>query len=136
MGRGKYCSRLCSDKASIGRRNSPKTEWKKGMTPSFYKGWRYQQSRKNGNKYILLHKPHYEGSGKSGYIREHRYVMEQHLGRKLLKKEVVHHVDGNTLNNKIENLTVMDKKEHDRMNVKLNVHKRWTRLEVLPLCPQ
>jgi hypothetical protein len=41
---------------------------------------------------------------KSGYIAEHRLVMEQHLGRLLSPKEVVHHIDGDPSNNAIENL--------------------------------
>lgn len=38
------------------------------------------------------------------YILEHRYLMEQHLGRYLEPGEVVHHIDGNPSNNAIENL--------------------------------
>ncbi|MEA3384967.1 MAG: HNH endonuclease [Thermodesulfobacteriota bacterium] len=34
----------------------------------------------------------------------HRWIMEQHLGRKLLPTETIHHVDENKLNNKIDNL--------------------------------
>lgn len=41
---------------------------------------------------------------KSGYISEHRLVMSEYLGRPLAKKEVVHHRDGNGLNNDISNL--------------------------------
>jgi hypothetical protein len=37
-------------------------------------------------------------------VPEHRLVMEQSLGRKLLDRETVHHRDGNRLNNAIENL--------------------------------
>ena len=44
-----------------------------------------------------------------GYRRifEHRYVMEQHLGRLLDDSEVVHHRDGNRLNNELSNLEVL-----------------------------
>ena len=37
-------------------------------------------------------------------IREHRMVMELHLGRALDKKEVVHHISGDRTDNRIENL--------------------------------
>ena len=41
-------------------------------------------------------------------VREHRAIMERHLGRKLEPWEIVHHKDGDTLNNAISNLEVMD----------------------------
>jgi len=49
-------------------------------------------------------------NGKSIY--EHRYFIEQQLKRKLLRKEHVHHKDGNGLNNKLNNLEVLDIKKH------------------------
>ena len=62
----------------------------------------------NGYKIILL--PNGE------HIKEHRYVMEQHIGRKLSEKEIVHHKDGNKLNNNIDNLEVMSASEHSTLH--------------------
>jgi hypothetical protein len=42
----------------------------------------------------------------AGEVLEHRYVMEQLLGRSLTASEVVHHKDGNRSNNDISNLEV------------------------------
>jgi hypothetical protein len=47
-------------------------------------------------------------------IDEHRYVMEQYLGRPLSRYEVVHHKDGNKRNNDINNLEVMDLSQHSK----------------------
>jgi hypothetical protein len=39
-----------------------------------------------------------------GWLSEHRYVMEQYLGRKLLPNEDIYHINNNLSDNKIENL--------------------------------
>ena len=42
----------------------------------------------------------------------HRRLMEDYLGRKLLSKELIHHKDGDTLNNNLSNLILTTRKEH------------------------
>ena len=41
-----------------------------------------------------------------------RYIMEKHLGRKLLPSEDVHHIDEDVTNNDISNLSIIDHVKH------------------------
>jgi hypothetical protein len=47
-------------------------------------------------------------------VYEHRHVMELSLGRKLLRTEHVHHVNGDKTDNRIENLITFSGSEHHR----------------------
>lgn len=75
----------------IGKTSINSARWKGGKTDS-------------GHGYILVYKPDHPNAINNKYVREHRLVMEKHIGRLLKKTEVVHHIDGNTKNNKISNL--------------------------------
>ena len=41
-------------------------------------------------------------------VKEHRYVYEQHYGIKLLPHQNIHHINGDRLDNRIENLELWD----------------------------
>jgi len=62
----------------------------------------------------------------NGYVRsgvdfkyEHRKVMEEALGRKLLRSEQVHHINGDITDNRIWNLVVVSQREHNAITAGL-----------------
>ena len=79
---------------------------------------------KDANGYILIMKKEHPFSSKSGYIAEHRLVMEKYLGRYLTKEEIVHHINGIVTDNRIENLELFSRSTHMKLHYnKGSIHK-------------
>ena len=55
---------------------------------------------------------------------EHRIVMERLIGRFLNESEVVHHINHNRSDNRIENLKLMKRSDHCSFHMKLRALER------------
>src|ERR1700693_2229513 len=120
-GKSQYCS---VEHASLERTkklmdSGIKTRFKKGQKTWNKIGFQFTRARKDGKYYKLIHAPEHPFSTSKGYVREHRLVMEAKLGRYLQKDEIVHHIDGNTLNNDINNFELTNVSEHTTFHLKL-----------------
>lgn len=88
---------------------------KKRGTPSWNAGKRIDQSqRKIGNTYlnhhgyleIYLGEDSKKYGRKDGYVLLHRKIAQDKIDRKLKSSEIIHHIDGDKLNNNPENLLI------------------------------
>ena len=98
---------------------------RRGKDASHWKGGR----RRLSTGYIHIYAPDHPNSPKSGYVMEHRLVMEEHLGRHLKPGEVVHHLNDIKDDNRIENLHVMRMGEHTTHHARLKREARQLRKE-------
>lgn len=76
--------------------------------------------------YVLLKMNNHPDANRSGYVREHRLVMEKKLGRRLLRSEVVHHMDGLNNNNHPDNLELFQDNAAHLASTLLGKCPKWT----------
>lgn len=91
--------KLCS---SCGKKNRFKKGENTGKENGNWKGGRVII-----NGYVWIY-----DQEKQRYKQEHRLVMEKHLGRRLKNTEIVHHINEDKQDNRIENLQIVTRKEH------------------------
>lgn len=87
------CSRECYYKRfkNIVKKGSESHNWNGGKI-------------KTSSGYIIIYNKKHPRANKSGYVFEHLLVMEDKLKRVIKKEEVVHHINGDKTDNRIENL--------------------------------
>lgn len=90
--------------------NKGKKTWTKELNPR-WKGGIYRTK----NAYVFILSPSHPRANKRGYVGEHILVAESSLGRRLLKNEIVHHINEIKNDNRPENLLVFNNAaEHKR----------------------
>lgn len=109
---GKTFCRSCQSRNNI-KIAHKKGPWNKGkyIPPEKRKGKSYITS--DGYRAIFQYK--YDRryhSQWANYRKEHLVVMENHLGRQLKKEEIIHHIDGDKINNDISNLWLTSSENH------------------------
>ena len=72
----------------------------------------------NNCGYVYLKKPSHPKANKDGYVSEHVFVWMNYWKKDIPLNYMVHHKDGNRQNNKIENLLLVDHRDHT------NIHKK------------
>lgn len=124
----RYCSRACSNKAPDRMTQSVRSKISKGVRgpnhPGFKGGWK-SRGGKGGKEYFFTWVPRSERpknptTNKRGYTHRSHYVWNKsHPDDPVLPGQMVHHINGDSLDDRPENLCkVQTQREHMKHHAK------------------
>lgn len=140
-----YCHCGCGEKTKISKNTIPKCEAIRGKPNKFLRGHHnilnHPHNWNNGRKidaygYILVLKRSHHRANIMGYVFEHILIAEKALGKPILEKTDIHHIDGNKSNNCNTNLVIcQDRGYHHFLHRRQRAlqacgHANWKRCNV------
>ncbi len=118
--RKKFCSHSCraSYYVCLNLLGKPPTEKQRHTFDKWNSEHKREKSlRWKGGRYTKSGYPYI--NSKTGPVLEHRLVAKEILGRELTRKDVVHHIDGDKLNNAKDNLWIGNQSDHIKLHQSL-----------------
>lgn len=106
----RYCSRPCAWANNGGHNRKPETWWVNAKGYLEGKIWLDEHTQIR--------------------VKKHRWLMEKHLGRKLLPTEDVHHKDENKLNNDMKNLELISHGAHSTLHNNKRTYRKGYQLNL------
>lgn len=104
-------------------------DWHKEHNKDKNPNWKGGKRIESGG-YVEIYKPDHPDARVNGYIKEHKLVMEEHLGRYLFSNENIHHLNGDKTDNNLENLELWSTSQPSGQRIEDKI--RWAK-EIIEL---